>query len=107
MSKAISRIYTGLVLVFLYAPIAIMILFSFNEGKSLSVFSGFSFDWYRQLFGRAEVMTALKNTLLLALLSSAIATVIGTAAAVSLPANVLNVILLAVMAIAIVTMAKK
>lgn len=84
MSKAISRIYTGLVLVFLYAPIAIMILFSFNEGKSLSVFSGFSFDWYRQLFGRAEVMTALKNTLLLALLSSAIATVIGTAAAVGI-----------------------
>ena len=84
MSKAISRIYIGLVLFFLYAPIAIMILFSFNEGKSLSVFSGFSFAWYGELFGRAEVMTALKNTLVLALLSSLIATVIGTAAAVGI-----------------------
>ncbi len=84
MSKAISRIYTALVLLFLYAPIAIMVFFSFNEGKSLSVFSGFSLDWYRELFGRAEVMEALKNTLLLALLSSLIATVIGTAAAVGI-----------------------
>ena len=59
MSKAVSRIYTGLVLLFLYAPIAIMVFFSFNEGKSLSVFSGFSLDWYRELFSRDEVMTAL------------------------------------------------
>ncbi len=84
MSKTVSRIYTGLVLLFLYAPIAIMVFFSFNEGKSLSVFSGFSFHWYRELFARAEVMEALKNTLVLALLSSLIATVIGTAAAVGI-----------------------
>ena len=84
MSKALSRIYTGLVLVFLYAPIAIMVFFSFNEGKSLSVFSGFSLHWYSELFARAEVMDALKNTLILALLSSLIATVIGTAAAVGI-----------------------
>ncbi len=84
MSRILSRVYTGLILVFLYAPIAIMVLFSFNKGKSLSVFSGFSLDWYRELFGRAEVMEALKNTLILALLSSLIATVIGTAAAVGI-----------------------
>lgn len=84
MSKALSRIYTALVLVFLYAPIAIMVFFSFNEGKSLSVFSGFSFRWYGELFARAEVMEALKNTLVLALLSSVIATLIGTAAAVGI-----------------------
>lgn len=84
MSKALSRIYTSLVLLFLYAPIAIMVFFSFNEGKSLSVFSGFSLKWYGELFARAEVMEALKNTLLLAVLSSVIATVIGTAAAVGI-----------------------
>lgn len=84
MSRILSRVYTGLILLFLYAPIAIMVFFSFNKGKSLSVFSGFSLDWYRELFGRAEVMEALKNTLILALLSSLIATVIGTAAAVGI-----------------------
>ncbi len=84
MSKTVSRIYTALVLLFLYAPIAIMVFFSFNEGKSLSVFSGFSFKWYGELFARAEVMEALKNTLVLAVLSSVISTVIGTAAAVGI-----------------------
>ena len=84
MSKTLSRIYTALVLIFLYAPIVIMVFFSFNEGKSLSVFSGFSFKWYRELFARAEVMEALKNTLVLAVLSSVISTVIGTAAAVGI-----------------------
>ena len=69
MSKTLSRIWTALILLFLYAPILIMIFFSFNAGKSLSVFSGFSFDWYRQLFTRSEVMSALKNTLILAVLS--------------------------------------
>ena len=84
MSKTLSRIYTALVLLFLYAPIAIMVFFSFNAGNSLSVLSGFSLKWYGELFARAEVMEALKNTLLLAVLSSVIATVIGTAAAVGI-----------------------
>lgn len=84
MSKTLSRIWTALILLFLYAPILIMIFFSFNAGKSLSVFSGFSFDWYRQLFTRSEVMSALKNTLILAVLSAVIATLIGTAAAVGI-----------------------
>ena len=84
MSKTLSRIYTALVLLFLYAPIAIMVFFSFNAGNSLSVFSGLSLKWYGELFARAEVMEALKNTLLLAVLSSVIATVIGTAAAVGI-----------------------
>ncbi len=80
----LPRIYTGLILFFLYAPILIMIFFSFNAGKSLSSFSSFSLHWYRELFNRAEVLTALKNTLLLAVLSALIATVIGTAAAVGI-----------------------
>ncbi len=84
MKSAVSRIYTALILLFLYAPILIMIFFSFNEGKSLSVFSGFSLRWYSELFQSTEVLTALKNTLVLAVLSSLIATVIGTAAAVGI-----------------------
>ena len=59
-----------------------MVFFSFNEAKSTSVFTGFSLKWYRELFSSSTTMTALKNTLILAVLSSVIATVIGTAAAV-------------------------
>ena len=84
MKNAVSRVYTALILLFLYAPILIMIFFSFNEGKSLSVFSGFSLRWYSELFQSTEVLTALKNTLILAVLSSLISTVIGTAAAVGI-----------------------
>ena len=84
MSRILSRVYTALILIFLYAPIFIMIFFSFNEGKSLSVFSGFSFKWYGSLFSDSVVMGALWNTLLLAVVSSVIATVIGTAAAVGI-----------------------
>ncbi|MBO7292539.1 MAG: ABC transporter permease, partial [Clostridia bacterium] len=84
MSRVLSRVYTALILIFLYAPIFIMIFFSFNEGKSLSVFSGFSLKWYGSLFSDTVVMKALWNTLLLAVVSSAIATVIGTAAAVGI-----------------------
>ncbi len=84
--KIFSRLYTALVLIFLYAPILIMVFFSFNKGSSLSNFSGFSLYWYRELFTRTDVLTALKNTLILAVLSSLIATVIGTAAAVGISA---------------------
>lgn len=84
MSRILSRAYTALILIFLYAPIFIMIFFSFNEGKSLSVFSGFSFKWYGALFSDTVVMEALWNTLVLAVVSAAIATLIGTAAAVGI-----------------------
>ena len=84
MSRVLSRIYTALILVFLYAPIFIMIFFSFNATKSLSVFEGFSLRWYGELFADTEVMEALKNTLVLAVTSALISTVIGTAAAVGI-----------------------
>ena len=82
--KAISRIYMVLIFIFLYAPLLTMVLFSFNEANSLSVFTGFSLQWYRDLFGNEEVLEVLSNTLILAALSSVIATVIGTAAAVGI-----------------------
>lgn len=83
MKKA-SKIYTALIMIFLFAPIAILLIFSFNDAKSLSVFSGFSLKWYKELFKDAETLRAVRNTLILALSASAISTVMGTAAAVGI-----------------------
>ncbi len=79
--KKFSNFYIGLILFFLFAPIAVMIFFSFNAGKSTSVFTGFSLDWYIELFKNSEILNALKNSLILAISAAIIATVIGTAAA--------------------------
>ncbi len=70
-----------LTFIFLYMPIGVLVFFSFNAGNSTAVFSGFSFRWYKELFTDAATLNALKNTLILAVLSSAISTIIGTAAA--------------------------
>ncbi|MBD9242980.1 MAG: ABC transporter permease, partial [Clostridiales bacterium] len=82
--KRAAKIYTALIFVFLFAPIAILLVFSFNDAKSLSVFSGFSFKWYYELFRDAETLNALKNTLILAVIASIVSTVMGTAAAVGM-----------------------
>ena len=82
--KPISRIYTALILIFLFAPIAILLVFSFNEAKSLSVFSGFSLYWYRELLRDTETLSAVRNTLVLAVSAALISTVMGTAAAVGI-----------------------
>ena len=82
--KFLSKFYIGLVFLVLYAPILVVILFSFNESGSLSHFSGFTFDWYLELFGDEDAIMALKNSLLLAALSSLLATLIGTLAAFSI-----------------------
>ena len=82
--KRMSKVYTALIMIFLFAPIAILLVFSFNESKSLSVFSGFSLNWYRELFKDAETLGAVRNTLILAVSAAAISTVMGTAAAVGI-----------------------
>lgn len=79
--KNTNGIYTALIFIFLYMPIAVLILFSFNSSSSTNTFEGFSLRWYRQLFNDAATMEALKNTLVLAVLSAIISTVIGTLAA--------------------------
>lgn len=79
-----AKIYTALILLFLFAPILILLVFSFNSGNSLSVFSGFSLHWYQELFRDANTLGALKNTLVLALSASLLSTVMGTAAAVGI-----------------------
>ena len=82
--KALSRFYIGLILFFLYAPIAVMIVFSFNSAESVWVFEGFSLDWYRGLATNNEMLEALIRTLIIAVLSALISTVMGTAAAVGI-----------------------
>lgn len=81
MKKYLSRIYLILIFAILYIPIITLIFFSFNAANSTAVFTGFSFRWYIELFRSPDTFTALRNTLILAVLSSLIATVIGTAAA--------------------------
>lgn len=82
MKKSTGNVFIALMYILLYAPLLVMVLFSFNEAKSTSVFTGFSLKWYKELFSSSITMTALKNTLILAVSSAVIATVIGTAAAV-------------------------
>lgn len=74
--------YLVLTLLFLYAPIAVMAVLSFNSSKSRSHWGGFTLQWYQQMFGSQTIMDALYNTLLIAFLSALIATVLGTAAAI-------------------------
>ena len=82
--KPASKVFTALIMIFLFAPIVILLVFSFNEAKSLSVFSGFSLYWYRELFRDSETLNAVKNTLVLAVCAAAISTVMGTDAAVGI-----------------------
>lgn len=82
--KAVSKIYTALVFLFLYAPIIVMIIFSFNSSSSTSVMSGFSLQWYKALLEDEATLKALSNTVILAVCSSLTATVLGTAAAVGI-----------------------
>ena len=84
--KTLSRLYVGLILLFLYAPVLVMVVFSFNSGGSVWVFEGFSFDWYKSIVFNSTMLEALERTLIVAILSSTISTVLGTAAAVGIMA---------------------
>lgn len=82
--KFLSKFYMALIFLILYAPLLVVIVFSFNGSGSLSHFSGFSFYWYRELFRDGEALSALKNSLILAVVSALLATVLGTLAAFTL-----------------------
>lgn len=82
--KKISKVYLALVMMFLYVPIFVLIVFSFNTTKSRSVMSGFTFDWYIKLFKNEMIMTSLMNTIIIAILASIFSTILGTAAAVGI-----------------------
>ena len=82
--KTASKIYTAIIFLFLFAPIAILIVFSFNDRKSLSVFSGFSLRWYTELFNDGPTLQSVRNTLVLALSAMVISTIMGTAASLGI-----------------------
>ena len=85
MVKKISkRIYVSLILLFLYAPIFTLIVLSFNESRSMAVWKGFSLQWYVDLFQNESIKNALYTTLIIATLSSLIATIIGTLASIAM-----------------------
>lgn len=80
--RIFGRLYAGLILLFLYAPIFVLITFSFNSTHSRSVWTGFSLRWYRSLLLESSIMDALYTSLILALLAAVISTIAGTIAAV-------------------------
>lgn len=82
----LSKLYVAFIMILLYAPIVVMIFFSFNDSASTSVITGFSLRWYKSLLYDQATITALRNTLILAVSSSLFATVMGTAAAVGINA---------------------
>lgn len=86
--KLVKRLYVTLIYVLLYAPIGVMIFYSFNENKSLGKFTGFSLKWYEALFSDREILRAFYYTILCALIASLLATVIGTITAIGI--NKLN-----------------
>lgn len=84
MKNAAKRIYLGLIVLFLYLPIFVLIVASFNDSKILGTWKGFTLRWYTELFENAAIMNALRTTIVLALLASIIATLLGTLACLTI-----------------------
>ena len=84
MKNAARRIYIALIFIFLYAPIATLGVLSFNASKSRAKWGGFTVKWYISLFENEEIMRALWNTLSIALISSLVATVVGTISCIAI-----------------------
>ena len=82
----LRRGYVGAVMAFLYAPIAVLIVFSFNSSKSRALWTGFTLDWYKRVFTNEVILSSLANTLIIALISTIFATIIGTLAAIGINA---------------------
>lgn len=84
MKNIFSKIYVVIIMCFLYLPILTLVVLSFNEAKSMAVFTRFSLKWYAELFHSRLLLGAIANTFTIAILAAAIATVIGTLAVVGL-----------------------
>ena len=83
MKNRLSRLYLYLIFAFLYAPILILMVYSFNESK-YRTWTGFSFKWYVELFSDTKIMDALTNTILVAVVAAVLSTIIGTIAAIGI-----------------------
>lgn len=86
LKNLLSRCYVGLIVIFLYAPIFVLIMLSFNRSRSRVTWGGFTLSWYQELFSNSQIMDALVATLVLAFSSAMIATVIGVSAAIGIHA---------------------
>ena len=86
-SRSFGRILMILAIVFFYLPILYMIIFSFNEGKSLTTFTGFSLRWYQHMLESRDMMSALYTTFTVAILATVISTIVGTIAAIGLSSS--------------------
>jgi len=84
VTRFLKRSYMTLIMLFLYAPIVLMIVFSFNAGRSRGLWGGFSLQWYAELLRDRQILTALRNTLVIGLSAAAISTVIGGLGAIGL-----------------------
>lgn len=84
--KFIKRFYLAFILFFLYVPIIVLIVQSFNAGKSRAKWEGFSLTWYQQLFNDSAIMNALYVTLSIAVLAAIVSTILGTLAAIGIHA---------------------
>ena len=84
MKTTAKKIYIILIFIFLYAPIATLMVFSFNKSRTRAKWGGFTFQWYLSLLGNREIMNAIWNTLFIALVSSLSAVVIGTVACIAI-----------------------
>ncbi len=84
MKNAAKKIYIALIVLFLYAPIGTLMVLSFNASKTRAKWGGFSIQWYIALFENEEILRALFNTLVIALVSSLVATIIGTIACIAM-----------------------
>ena len=84
MNRRLRNLYIYFVLLLLFLPIFILVAFSFNESRLNVIFTGFTFDWYARLFANPDLLDAFKNTILIAVLSTGISTILGTISAVGL-----------------------
>lgn len=84
IKKSLQKLYLALIFIILYAPIVTLIVLSFNQSKTRSKWGGFTLKWYKELFQNEQIMSAFYTTLIIASLSAAAATVIGTAAAIAI-----------------------
>ncbi|MBQ6129583.1 MAG: ABC transporter permease, partial [Lachnospiraceae bacterium] len=84
IGKVLGKTYMAIIIVFLYAPILVLVTLSFNSSRSRVVWSGFTLKWYGELFDNSVIMSALGTTMALAVLSAVIACIIGLFAALGI-----------------------
>ena len=84
MKKVVPKIYLALILLFFYLPIIYVVIFSFNESRSLTAFTGFSLQWYTKMFETRAIMEAIYYTVVIAVIATVVSTIVGTIASIGL-----------------------